>query len=125
MSEIHNNINNIRFKNIDPLDKKNAEPAKTTDKSADINKESNIVQDTGVLGRSQVRGTNAFDVTKSVDETILLAGKHPEIISAGDELFERIYQRFIDEGIDESTAYALAAMGLEEFAEMGSAHLQH
>jgi hypothetical protein len=126
MSEINNNgfgnkINDIRFRNIQPDKQDKTKPENTSDKKAE---EKNIVPDTGILGRSQVKGIKGGDLTKSIDETVALAIKHPEIISGGDEIFDLIYDRFIKEGYTPDKAYALASLGVEEFTEISKAQKQ-
>ena len=124
MSEINNNgfgnkINDIRFRNIQS-DKTGKAPAENSTENKP--EEQKIVPDTGVLGRSQIKGIKGGDITKSVDETVALAMKHPEIISGGDEIFDLIYDRYIKEGLTPDKAYALASMGVEEFAELSKAN---
>lgn len=126
MSEINNNgfgnkINDIKFRNIKP-DK--IEKSHTDNISEQKSEEKAIVPDTGVLGRSQVKGIKGGDITKSVEETVALAIKHPEIISGGDEIFNLVYDRYIKEGYTPDKAYALASLGVEEFTELSKAQKQ-
>ena len=81
------------------------------------------VPDTGILGRSQIKNQKGSDVTRSVDETIALCEKFPQIMECGDELFDSLYEQFLADGMEPHEAYAKASLAMEEFVEIGKAQL--
>ncbi len=123
MAEINNNIPKFGY-NIEKIDN-------SKNKTPDINhvevqagsEEIQYVPDTGILGRSQIKNPKGSDVTRSVDETIALCEKYPQIMECGDELFDTLYEQFLADGMDASEAYTKASLAMEEFVEIGKAQL--
>ena len=131
MAEINNNIPKFGY-NIEKIDN-------SKNKTPDINhvevqagsEEKQYVPDTGILGRSQIKNPKGSDVTRSVDETIALCEKYPQIMECGDELFDTfgdelfdtLYEQFLADGMDASEAYTKASLAMEEFVEIGKAQL--
>ena len=125
MSEINNNMNKIRYtRNIEPESKINDSKKLPKDNFVEEKQEDRI-QDTGVLGRSQVHSVKGSDITKSVDEAVALAIESPEILEAGDPVFDALYEDFLKSGMKPEDAYAMAATGMFEFREIASAHRKH
>lgn len=123
MAEINNNIPKFGY-NIEKIDNKNNKAADVT--PSEVQKEvsgQQYVPDTGVLGRSQIKNPKGADVSRSVDEAVLLAEKYPQLLNCGDELFDVLYEQFVAEGMDEAEAYAKASVAMEEFVEIGKAQL--
>lgn len=116
MTEI-NNFNNFGIKNIETK-KINAEE-KPEKQVADV-KEKAYVQDTGVLGRSQVTSPKGADVSKSVDEAIALALKNPVVMEASEDFFDKMYNDLLKKGLTPDEAYTKAAMAEEEFVATAS-----
>ena len=127
MAEINNNLTNYRINTERTIDTKNIDSDSIKEKEQDIkNKSSDVakyIADTGVLGRSQVKNPKGSDVTRSIDETIALIDKHPEIIECGDELFDTLYEQFLSDGMSNSEAYEKASLAMEEFVEISKAQL--
>lgn len=84
--------------------------------------EHKYVPDTGVLGRSQVKCAKCGDIPKSVDEAVMLAKQHPEIMEAGEFVFDSIYEQFLADGLTPAEAYAQASLAVDEFCEIALAH---
>ena len=126
MAEINNNIQKFGY-NIEKID--NCKNKKTDINHVEIQTESEgqqYVPDTGILGRSQIKNPKGSDVTRSVDETIALCEKYPQILDCGDRLFDSLYEQFLKDGMDPSEAYSNASMAMAEFVEIGKAQLsQH
>ena len=124
MTEINNNIPKYL---INKIDQRSIEPESTHEGDLDIkaqqSKEVKELKDTGVLGRSQIREAKGFDVTRSIDETIALMEKYPEIAECGDELFDTLYEQFLSDGMSNSEAYEKASLAMEEFVEISKAQL--
>ena len=120
MSEINNKINNIGYpksnfdKNIGDIKKL------PQDKSREEKSQPEGIRDTGVLGRSQV--LKGSDISKSVDEAVALAQEYPEILLAGDGMFDALYDDFIKAGNTPEEAYAMASAGMMEFREIATPH---
>ena len=70
------------------------------------------VQDTGVLGRSQVKSVKTTDV---VDETIALMKSDKDIIIAANDFFEKMYDDFKELGYSDEDSYTNALLAQEEF----------
>lgn len=117
MTEI-NNFNNFGISKISSKKANNEEKIEKPI-SEDV-KEQSLVQDTGVLGRSQVASPKGADVSKSVDEAIALSLKNPELMEASEEFFDKIYADLIKKGLTREEAYAKAAMAEEEFVATAS-----
>ena len=123
MAEINNNIQKFGY-SIEKIDN-------SKNKTPDINhvevqtgsEEKQYVPDTGILGRSQIKNPKGSDVTRSVDETIALCEKYPQIMECGDELFDKLYEQFLADGMDATEAYTKASLAMEEFVEIGKAQL--
>ena len=121
MAEINNNIPKFS-KNIEKVDVKKSkdiqiEPAVIEDKA-----ETTYVADTGVLGRSQVRNAKGADISRSVDEAVMIATKNPALLTGSETIFDTIYNDLIESGMNESDAYMKALMAEEEFLALGTAY---
>ena len=84
--------------------------------------EQKYVPDTGVLGRSQVKSAKGGDITKSVDDAIKMVKEHPELVEAGEVVFDSIYEQFLADGLSPADAYAQASLAVDEFCEIALAH---
>lgn len=122
MAEINNNIQKFGI-NSEKIDKKKNPIKEETRKPTDTEKgqESAYVPDTGVLGRSQVKRTRGGDISKSVDEAVSLATKHPEILAGSEKLFDCLYADYLQSGMDPSDAYMKALLAEAEFMEISTA----
>ena len=123
MSEINNNVNNIRLpKNHFDKNINDSKKVKPENIPAEEQPSLNIVPDTGILGRSQIHSTKGGDIAKSVDEAVALAHEYPEILKTGDEMFDALYDDFIKAGNSPEEAYAMASTGIMEFMEIATPH---
>ena len=120
MAEINNNIPSFGINNK-KVENKQKEVVKAQPQVKDECPEHNYVPDTGVLGRSQVKCSKCGDIQKSVDEAVMLAKQHPEIMEAGDLMFDSIYESFLADGLDPADAYAQASLAAEEFCQIALA----
>lgn len=122
MTEINGNIPNfgLNIGKVEP--KKEKETLKQ--QNIDNEQQQTYIQDTGVLGRSQVVRTRGGDITKSVDEAVNLAKNHPELLDGGDVVFESVYNTFIDQGMDEADAYLKALSAQTEFMDIAAQRYQ-
>lgn len=116
MTEINNfqnfGVNKIQTKKINNEEKIEKPPVEQT--------ETNYVQDTGVLGRSQVNFKGG-DITKSVDEAIAAMNKNPEIMAQCDCLFEDTYEDLVkNKKMDPTDAYFAASEIAGQTAEIAS-----
>lgn len=121
MAEINNNIPNFG-RNIEKIEKQTKDsqiPKIPAD--ADKNKPLDYIQDTGVLGRSQIRKSNGGNIAKSVDEAVSMAQKHPALLCGCESMFDHMYHTFIEQGMEPSEAYEKALLAEEEFMEIGIA----
>ncbi len=123
MAEINNNITKFGY-NIEKLDnsKNKIQDANPTEIHTGA-EEIQYVPDTGILGRSQIKNPKGADVTRSVDETIAMCEKYPQIMECGDELFDTLYEQFLADGLEPFDAYTKASLAMEEFVEIGKAQL--
>ncbi len=119
MSEINNNIPSFGINSKKVEKRYNNENA---DKQPQVKSECcehKYVPDTGVLGRSQVKvkcpKCGGADIAASVDETVKLAQKNPEILEASDVIFDEVYEAFLADGCTKEEAYAQATLAVEEF----------
>jgi len=80
------------------------------------------IPDPGILGRSQVKSPKNSDSTRSVDEAVLLAQKQPVLLTASEDMFETLYEKFVADGIPEHEAYMAALQAEEEFMIMAQPH---
>ena len=112
MAEVNNNIPNFG-RNIEKVDSRN----NTVQKEHVIKEENdkNYVPDTGVLGRSQVKET-----VSSADEAVMMLKKNPHVMEASDKIFDIIYKKYIDEGLDPSQAYLNALEAQKEFVAIAN-----
>lgn len=122
MSEINNNIPNFGINNSKIENKRDKKMPAGQPQAAEEQDTPHYVQDTGVLGRSQVLCAKCADIPKSVDEAVMLAKQHPEILEAGEIVFDSIYDSFLAEGLEPSEAYAKASMAVDEFCEIALSH---
>ena len=116
MTDINNNINKFRpIENVKNV-KINSEP-KVEDNKDDviIDQAPKFVQDTGVLGRSQIKQPKEVGIAKSVDEAVALAMNKTPILTSSEKIFDEAYERYIAEGKSEADAYIMAAFEEEEF----------
>ena len=122
MTEINGNIPNfgLNIGKVEP--KKEKEILKQ--QSIDNEQQQTYIQDTGVLGRSQVVRTRGGDITKSVDEAVNLAKNHPELLDGGDIVFESVYNTFVEQGMDEADAYLNALSAQSEFMDIAAQRYQ-
>lgn len=122
MTEINGNIPNfgLNIGKVEP--KKEKETLKQ--QNIDNEQQQTYIQDTGVLGRSQVVRTRGGDITKSVDEAVNLAKNHPELLDGGDVVFESVYNTFVDQGMDEADAYLKALSAQTEFMDIAAQRYQ-
>lgn len=122
MTEINGNIPNfgLNIGKVEP--KKEKEILKQ--QNIDNEQQQTYIQDTGVLGRSQVVRTRGGDITKSVDEAVNLAKNHPELLDGGDVVFESVYNTFVDQGMDEADAYLNALSAQTEFMDIAAQRYQ-
>lgn len=122
MAEINNNIPNFS-RNIEKVEtKKTKEPDKSVANENEIQKDTYYVQDTGVLGRSQIKSANGANISKSVDEAVSLASKNPVLLGSSESMFNSMYEDFISQGMEPSDAYMKALLAEEEFMELGCAY---
>lgn len=122
MTEINGNIPNfgLNIGKVEP--KKEKEILKQ--QNIDNEQQQTYIQDTGVLGRSQVVRTRGGDITKSVDEAVNLAKNHPELLDGGDVVFESVYNTFVEQGMDEADAYLNALSAQSEFMDIAAQRYQ-
>lgn len=83
--------------------------------------EQKYVPDTGVLGRSQVKSAKGGDITKSVGDAVKMITEHPELVEAGEVMFDSIYEQFLADGLNPTDAYAQAALAVDEFCQIALA----
>lgn len=116
MTEINGNLPNfgLNIGKVEP--KKEKETLKQ--QNIDNEQQQTYIQDTGVLGRSQVVRTRGGDITRSVDEAVNLAKNHPELLDGGDVVFESVYNTFVNQGMDEADAYLNALSAQTEFMDI-------
>lgn len=122
MAEINNNIPKFGINNSKVENKVNKEVTVPQQPVEEECVEQQYVQDTGVLGRSQVTCAKCGDITKSVDEAVALAKNNPTLLTSSEGVFSTLYNDFIASGMEESEAYMRALMGEEEFMELGLAY---
>ncbi|MCD7879386.1 MAG: hypothetical protein LUG16_05585 [Candidatus Gastranaerophilales bacterium] len=79
----------------------------------------NYVQDTGVLGRSQIVNPKGSDITKSVNEAVNLANNNHVLMSCSETIFNKTYEDALRRGLSSQDAYTTALMAEEEFMKMG------
>ena len=113
-----NNIKNYSH-NVEKIEKNNKPSVKQEAvKPEETEVKQTYVQDTGVLGRSQIKTTKGADVTGSVKAAVELAQNRPEILDASETFFNNALNRFISEGMEFNDAYTSAILAEEEFIEM-------
>lgn len=122
MTEINGNLPNfgLNIGKVEP--KKEKETLKQ--QNIDNEQQQTYIQDTGVLGRSQVVRTRGGDITRSVDEAVNLAKNHPELLDGGDVVFESVYNTFVEQGMDEADAYLNALSAQTEFMDIAAQRYQ-
>ncbi len=123
MTEINGNIPNFGLNagKVEPKKGKETLVQKNNENN-DQDKKASYIQDTGILGRSQVMKTRGGDITKSVDEAVNIAEKNPALLCGCETLFNDIYKDFIEQGMDETDAYMNALIAEEEFLQIGAAN---
>lgn len=115
MKEINNNIPNYGYK-IDHIDTKKEIAAKTENKIVKDTEEYQYVPDT--VGRSQVHYLKGGNIEKSVEEAVDIAENEPEVLLACENMYESLYQKYINEGCNEIDAAIKAMFGEEELREI-------
>ena len=124
MSEI-NNLNNIQYRQKVEFDKNKSDSNKKNQGApVEENKEREIVPDTGVLGRSQVKGVKG-GINVSIDEIAELMAAKPEIAEGADIIFDRVYNRCIKEGKSQYEAYISASYAQDEYTAIAKAQLHN
>ncbi len=116
MAEINNNIPNFGhkieiIKHPDELTAKNSTPE---DEILKNEPERNEITDTGVLGRSQVKTTRGGDISRSTDEAAELAEHNPALLYGCEEIFNSLYEDYLEAGMEPSEAYMKALFGEQE-----------
>ncbi len=116
MTEINGNFTNfgINTGKVEPKKEKEVKKQEIGSQEGGNNQE--YIQDTGVLGRSQIVKTG--DISKSVDEAAALAQTHPEVLTAANLVFEDTYNYFIGQGMSEDEAYISALEAQAEFMDI-------
>ena len=116
MTEI-NNFNNYRINNIEP--KKLNSEEKPEVQVTDIEEEKSFVQDTGVLGRSQVnyKGGNPAESINRGIEIAEIFEKHPEYAMAAELFEEKAIELLKKDGKNDAEAEELAAIMTTKFIE--------
>ena len=117
MTEI-NNFNNFGISKISSKKANNEEKIEKPI-SEDV-KEQSLVQDTGVLGRSQVnfKGGN---MQASIDEALAMMEKNPELLQECDNLFNKTYDDLTqNKGMDPTDAYFAASEIAGQTAELAA-----
>ena len=117
MTDFNNNINKFRpiEKPVDVKITKTSGEQKSEEKELVQEQAPKFVQDTGVLGRSQIKQPKEVGIAKSVDEAVSLAMNKTPILTASEKIFEDAYERYIAEGKSDADAYILAALEEDEF----------
>lgn len=117
MTDFNNNINKFRpiEKPVDVKITKTSGEQKAEEKEVVQEQTPKFVQDTGVLGRSQIKQPKEVGIAKSVDEAVALAMNKTPILTASEKIFENAYERYIAEGRSDADAYMLAALEEDEF----------
>ena len=117
MTEINNNVNTFGYKveKLQGSEKQKPSEIKVSEEETQANDK---ILDTGVLGRSQVvnRAKNS-DGISSVDEAVKLANEDITMLNCSDEIFDEVYNKFINDGLKPEEAYIMAALGQKEFLE--------
>lgn len=121
MAEINNNIPKFS-KNIEKVDVKKSKDIQIEPAVIEEKAETTYVADTGVLGRSQVRSAKGADISRSVDEAVMIATKNPALLKGSETIFDTIYNDLIESGMNEADAYTKALMAEEEFLALGTAY---
>lgn len=117
MTDFNNNINKFRpiEKPVDVKITKTSGEQKAEEKEIVQEQSPKFVQDTGVLGRSQIKQPKEVGIAKSVDEAVSLAMNKTPILTASEKIFENAYERYVAEGKSDADAYILAALEEDEF----------
>ena len=120
MTDINGNFGNFEPKTDYTKINKNSKDAEVPQKNLGDKNAPYELPSSDVLGRSQVASPIGSDVSKSVDEAVLLARqykKSPEVLSAADGFFENMYEKFLEAGMNKADAYAKAAVATGEFID--------
>ncbi len=113
-----NNIPNYGH-NVEKIEKNNKPSVKhEAIKPEETQVKQTYVQDTGVLGRSQIKTTKGADVTGSVKAAVDLAQNHPDVLEASETFFDKVLEKFINDGMEYNDAYTSAILAEEAFLEM-------
>jgi len=121
MPDINDNINHtLKFRIASSEIHKSKEDRGGIKIPLDAAGTNHIVQDTGVLGRSQVCEYKGGDIEKSVREAVKLAKEQPVRLSCSEKIFDALYEYYLNSGLGEKAAYHNAALGEEEFLELSS-----
>ena len=107
MSEINNNIHNYGY-NIERINlNKDSLPKQQTEVVKEEEPEKKYVPDTGILGRSQIKGLKGGNIEKSVDETVYMAKNEPAKLKFAVDEFDKLYE--------EGHSYENLLLGMDEF----------
>ncbi len=122
MTDINGNFNNFETKGNYSIPNKPKEKVEINVNETESNKD---LPAADVLGRSQVASPKGSNPAKSVDEALAITSKFsPEILEASDRVFDTVYFEAKENGDDDETAYAKAAMASDEFWELVAARAQ-
>lgn len=122
MAEINNNISNFGINGKKVENNKLNKELQPQLQVKEEGLEQKYVPDTGILGRSQVKSAKGGDITKSVDDAIKMVKEYPELVEAGEVVFDSIYEQFLADGLSPADAYAQASLAVDEFCEIAMAH---
>ena len=118
MAEINNNnIPSFGYKKIEKIEKPEL-PEKIIEQENKPKETQQYVQDTGVLGRSQVRPANGGNIPQTVNETVELMKTNPAICGCCEGVFDTIYNDLIAQGKNPDDAYMKALFAEEELLEI-------
>ena len=118
MSDINDNIKNQIIYGINT-----PRIRKTKDSSLKVPAETAeqlYVQDTGVLGRSQVCEFKGSDIEKTVLEAVKLAKEQPVRLGCSEKMFDALQNYYINRGLSEKASYYNALLGEEEFLDISA-----
>lgn len=124
MTEINNNIGSYGFKAGKTTSKKSVTENKNKDNAENNRAENEYIQDTGVLGRSQVKRSHGTDAISGIDSAVMTARTNPRVMIAADRLFDSVYDGFLKDGMNETAAYINACKASDEFMEIAAARGQ-
>lgn len=77
-----------------------------------------MVPDSGVLGRSQIKNAKIGNISQSVDAAVKLAKNNPVMLEACDDIYENAYAQKKKEGASDSEANYYALNVEAEFLDL-------